>query len=200
MLIPIAAATGLPVTIEQARAYCRAPENGDHDDQIMIALAAAVAFLENQAGVRLAPQTLQYRVDDWPGGTDVEIPAHPVRDIREVAYLGADGIEYLTADADWDWDFTAGGAVLRFVDGFAAPDLKPNRPGRVRITFDAGFDIPGESGSGDDPRLRLPPGAKAAVMMLTKHWYENPEGVASDPQNPIAVGTERLIAQFKVYR
>lgn len=199
MLIQIAAATDLPVTVEQARAYCSAPENGDHDDKITVALLAAVAYLENSANVRLAPQTLQLRLDDWPGGEDVEIPAHPIRDIRDVAYVDTDGIEQTLSTASWEWEFTAGGALLRMVDDFSAPELRNNRTGRVRITFDVGYDANG-SGTGDDPRLRLPSGARAAVLMLTKHWYENPEGVTPEPRHPEIPAADRLMAQLKVYR
>lgn len=199
MLITIAAPTTFPVTVAEASDHCRAPDNGDDNALVLRALKAAIDYVQRETNLILAPTTLQYRIDAWPCGGLI-LPKAPVRDVRAISYLDADGNEQTVADDQYYWDPVPEGAVVRFGDLFSAPALQPRRSGGVRIEFDAGFDDPGASASGDDPNLILPETLKIAVLMLTQHWYDNRGVVSFEPSHAVVLSAMSLLAQQRIYR
>src|SRR3990172_7803964 len=108
MLITITPATSLPVTVEEAREYCRAPENGDDDVLLDGILRAAVEYAQNHCSVIFAPTTMQHRRDDWPSGwcCEIDLPRAPVRDVASIEYVDEDGAVQEVSALDWTWKRT----------------------------------------------------------------------------------------------
>jgi uncharacterized phiE125 gp8 family phage protein len=201
MLITIVAASTLPVTVAEAVQHCRAPENGDDDALIERALRAAIDYVQNHTTLVLAPTTFQYRLDQW-GCEPIKLPRAPVRDVSAITYLDADGAEQTVNASYYSWDLTPDGAAIHFADTFSAPELRARRSGTVRITFEAGYDDPAASGSGDDPNLQLPELLKICVLMLTSHWYEHREAVSFDESHPVVLAAQSILDSpgIRIYR
>lgn len=205
MLVAVTAATALPVTVEEAREWCHGPENGDDDTVIEVLLRTAIEFVEEKTGLALSARTFQYQLDGWPcWGRDnygiITLPRAPVRDVTDVEYIDEDGALQTVATDNWSWSRSDQGAYVWFSESYSFPSVKDRALGTVRITFDAGYDDPETSGSGDDPNLALPFRARAALRMLTSHWYENREAVSKDLMHPVVLSAEALMSQLKVYR
>lgn len=193
----------LPISVQDCRKYLNAPEDGDDDALIETLLRSAIEFIEDRTNLRLSPATLQYRTGAWPcvPGSNIDLPASPVRDVESVSYLDINGAEQTIAESQWTWRRnTQGKGCVSFLRSFSWPALLNETRDLVFVTFTAGFDITGQTGSGDDPDLKLPSRAKAVVLMLTKHWYDNP-GLVTDQQTyAVDNAAEALIAQLRIFQ
>lgn len=225
MLITIAGADTSPVTMALLKEHLRVDHNDD-DATIGAYRDAAVAWVETETSRILARKTLELRIGpssgesarpvgggwdwlyqssgpwpsaSWPGC--IEIPAAPVRDVRQVSYLDEDGAEQTLAAQNWTWDATATGAVVSFVRGWSPPRLASWRPGVIRVQFDAGYDEPdGATGTGEDPALTLPRQAKPAVLILAAHWYENRSPIVEGSAAELPLSVQGLINQLRIWR
>lgn len=196
MLIRTVAPAGLAVTLEEALQQCRV-DSVDLYPQVQQALAAAIDFFEQETGVTLAPTTYAQTWDGWPCDS-LQLKAAPVRDVREVEYLDADNHWHaLSGATDFYWLLNDEGAEVVFVEGFAAPTLSGRRQ-NLRVIFDAGYDLPDVSGSGDDPRLILPVSAKQAVLILTSHWFDH-RGVSGKAEE-LAFSAKVLLQKHRIFR
>lgn len=181
------------------------PDENDHDQVVERALRAAIEFVEKRTSRALVPTTYVWSQDYWQnegpcagefiGACVLALPRGPVRDVIEVSYLDEDHAEQIVAEADYTWQARHDGAEIVFDDDFTEPSLS-TRPGAVRVQFDAGYDDPATSGSGDDPNLHLPAQAELAVMMLTAHWFQHRGDTDADVERAAAA----LIGNLKIFR
>lgn len=206
MLIVVTSATTRPVTIDQVRVHCRAPENGDDDQLLERALNSAIEYLEQQTELSLQPAVFEYRMPFWPcwaGGYrrayEIDLPRKPVRDVISIEYYDADNAVQTVDVADYSWRMTAEGASIRFKNTFSFPTLSCEEPEPVRVTFAAGYDDPAETGSGDDPNFDLPQRATAAVLLKTEIDYER-AGLTEEQSRVLQSSLGALIGQLRVFR
>lgn len=82
------AATGEPLTNDEAVAYLRAQGLGD-DDEIATMLTAARAMVESRTGTKLFTQTVTLRTNSW--ADLAHIPVAPVQSITSVSYTDSNG-------------------------------------------------------------------------------------------------------------
>lgn len=196
MLIPLAAPTTAVVSLAEAKSWLRV-EHAEKDDDIRDLVAAATAYVAQQADLTLAPTSFEQRVDRWPVGC-VELDTGPVRDIADVVYLDPAGAEQSIDAADFAWEPTSTGARVWLTAGFSQPALA-DRPGAVRIVFAAGFNDP-QATAGDD-RLELPAQASTAIRLLVAHWWRNRETVSlGAPPASMPFGVDAIIETLRVYR
>jgi uncharacterized phiE125 gp8 family phage protein len=204
MLFTITAATSFPVSVEEASIHCRAPENGDDEAIVEGCLKAAVDFVQRHTSLILAPTTIQERLDDWPSncntGSDIVLSRGPVRDVTDIEYLDEDGTLQAMTSFDYSWERTPEGATITFNDDVTLPDLHATRKGSVRITFEAGYDDPNLTGSGDDPSLAIPETIRQTILMLTSFYYENREAVSKDQLHTVPMAAEMMLNQNRVFR
>jgi uncharacterized phiE125 gp8 family phage protein len=187
----------------EAKAHTRTADFTDDDVMIEVYLRTAIEFVESETNLRLAPATVQFRMEGWPCHCchDLDLPAAPVRDVESVKYLDANGAEQTIAADQWMWRRnTQGKGTVSFVRSYSWPTLLNERRDTVFVTFDAGFDVPGHTGTGDDPDLRLPYLARAAVLLLVGHWYENREETTVGALSNLAPGVKSLCDKLRVYR
>ncbi len=199
MLRILEAPEALPITIEEAVEHCRAPIGGSDDVLVERALKGAISFIENRTGRIIAPTLVQYRLDDWPCDWDLKVPHAPIRDVVDVRYVGEDGIERSIGDENWSWEGESDGAVISWAQLSSIPSLHTTQKGTVRVNFQAGYNLPDESGTGDDPNLALPEDLKIAILMLTSHWYENRGLTSAEQQNSVPMAVDTLINRFKIF-
>lgn len=196
MLVRTTTASALPVSLDDAKAWLRVDHN-DEDELITRLVYGAVAATEDRTGRILAPSSWEWQADRWDRW--FAIPAFPIRDVTSVVYLDEDGTEQTLDAADWYWHRTAEGAEVRFVSTWSSPTLY-DRPRSVRVRFDAGYDDPTASGSGDDPDLVLPENAKMALRFLIAHWYANRESVTTANVYEVPQTFEYLAQQLRIFR
>lgn len=166
-------------------------EEGTENVDLSVLIKAAMAAVQNRAGVTIGETTFEYRQDYWGR---ICLPASPVREVLSVRYIDTEGTEQTVPEAEWDWDRRSDGAEVFLADGFSYPALR-HRPGSIRVTFKAGYEI-----ENDDPELILPPQAEMATRFLIGLWYENREA-AADAQVYVVPETFDLLAQqLRVYR
>jgi uncharacterized phiE125 gp8 family phage protein len=200
MLFTTARADWFPVSLIEAKEYLKVSHT-DEDSVILRALKSAIEFCENKTGLSFALQTYEYRLDNWPTYPDeITLPRSPVVDVLSVKYLDENGVLQTVVADDWNWERTSDGAVVVLGEDFDSPTLQDRKKGVVRITFQAGFDDPTQSGSGDDPDLKLPEQAKTAILMLTAHWYEHREAAMGDETYPNVMAANEILSQLRVYR
>ena len=132
--VTVVAAEAEPVTVEQAKIYCRVDDD-DLDDQIAGYIAAARARVESITGTRLVSQIVQLKAS---GFADLEaLPIGPVLTIVELTYHDRDGID---VEIDPDLVELAGpdlGAGIRPVEGGWPADA-----GAVSLTVAVGYGAP----------------------------------------------------------
>lgn len=216
MLKKIAASTTLAVSVERAKERLNIDAN-DFDNDLEALILAATAALETQAGITLQQSSWEYRSDVWSHQRfhapiwwnlergfympfpHIDIPSAPVRDVTAVKYLDENDAEQTIDPSNYTWERTPSGAAVTFVQGYTVPVIS-NMPQAVRVSFDAGYDDPSASGSGDDPELKIPPQAEMAILFLVGHWHRTGESVSDGQTYTVPQTFDYLAAQLRVYR
>jgi uncharacterized phiE125 gp8 family phage protein len=189
----------LPITVDDAVAHCRAPDDGSDDVVIEGYLRAAIAYVEDHCGITYMRQDFVLERPDW-WGDRIEIPVFPVRDITAVKYFDENGAEQTVPTNQYRWSRTSTGAELRMLSAFTRPTLQDERTDVARIFIEAGYDIEGETGSGDETDLLPEPLARQCVLMLTEHWYENRSATDSVNMQDVPLSVQSLLAKLRIYR
>jgi uncharacterized phiE125 gp8 family phage protein len=198
MLRLVTAATQQPVSLMELKRHVEAADFLDDDEKLKIFLDAATAYVGKRCELVLAP--VGYRIE-MPGWCrDLQILVAPVRDIVAVRFLDANGDLQALDAAAYRWRRHATGATLVIDANVSLPALASGRDDAVQIDIDAGFDIDGATGSGDDPELVLPRQVVPAILMLAAHWYANREAAAKEAMTDIPFGVDALTRQVMIYR
>jgi uncharacterized phiE125 gp8 family phage protein len=184
-----------PVTLAEARRHCRIDadtSDGHPDDSMLeIYISAARAYAENFTGLAFGKQTLELGLDEFPE-EEIELLA-PTTSITSVKYYDADGI-LTTIDADnYVLDDFSKPSYLFPVNGYTWPTAE-SRPKAVRIVYLTGY--------GDDSDSEpIPFEAKAAILLIIGHLYENREEVVEHSNQTllnIPTGAEALLRPLRV--
>lgn len=195
-LATILGAATWPISQADARAFVIiSDDDADHMRVLDQAIRSATEWAEGYSGLTAQRKTLQLRLNGWPDCSEIALPAAPVRDVLALTYVDPDGIERTAPSGSYSWERTPEGAIVTFDASFEKAALRSNRRGTVRVLFDAGFDATDESGSGDDPELRLPDQLIMAVQQVVAHFYENRE-----PKADGLAAAQLLLDRIRVYR
>ncbi|MBT0667072.1 phage head-tail connector protein [Novosphingobium profundi] len=168
--------------LEQCKRHLRITSD-DEDELIQVLRDAAIEFVEQYCGVRLAPMTgLQWQAQRFPVAASVPLPLSvaPVTAITSVSWLDTDGGE-VTGSPD-DYRVTSRGDVL--------PAISSRWPsavgGMVKIEFEAGYP------SGSAPKSLL----MAAKMFLGHLWMHREAVIDSGSMGEVPFGVRQLCAPF----
>lgn len=197
MLRLVTAPTESPVSLADLKMVVEAADYADDDAKLGLFLSGAVAYVQKQTSLVLAPSEYRVERDSW-WADKLEILIHPVREVVSVKYFDPDGALQTLATDKYRWLRTASGASVELLDLTGLPAVA-ERDDAIQIEVEAGFDIDGTTGSGDDAELIMPRQARNAVLMLAAHWYANREAAGSDMKE-IPFGVEALTRQIMVYR
>lgn len=197
MLKQIGAATSKPVTLEDLKLHCRV-DVADEDASLGTYLDAATEYVTDRTSLVLAPVSYQIDRDDWC--SSLQVLVSPVREIASVKYLDVNASLVTVDPSLYRWERTDRGAIVEFLSSFIRPVLADDRDDAVQIAFQAGFDDPNATGSGDEPALILPVRVKQVILLIAAHWFANREAVSADNLSTIPLAAESLLAQLRVYR
>lgn len=177
----------LPVSLEEAKQYCRV----DHEDEnslIESLIVAAVDYLDGPSGIlgrAIIEQTWLLELDAWP--SRLVLPIEPVTGLT-VQYTDKLGAEIDVSEGVMVIiKAPSARTVLEWVDGFMAPELSDVRY-PVKITITAGF------GAAED----VAEGLKVAIKMMVGHWYDNREPVVMGSVAELPMAVNALLARYRV--
>jgi len=157
-----------PISLSDAKDHLRVDITTD-DALIEGYIAAAREYAENVTRRALITQTLEYVLDGWPSGVEIQLPRPPLQSVTSVKYVDDDDVEHTFAPSNYH-AVTAGqpGRIVLGEDSsWPTDDLRPG--GAITIRFVAGYGNDPE----DVPRL-----IRQAMMMMIGLLYENREGGA----------------------
>jgi uncharacterized phiE125 gp8 family phage protein len=217
--VRVSVSPDLPIPLETVKSRLQIEDTGDatydaaQDEAVTQALRAAVDYVEAQTHLTLRPTVFRLDMRNWcvaigHGGREygwsccygLNLERVPVQSVDQIEFLGRGEITYDDLpEADWSLQRTASGGVIHLTDGVSLPSLEA-RWNAVRITFTAGFEIDGVTGSGDDPELALPAGLGQALTLLAGHFFTNRDAVGTERQYEVQIGADALMTAFRLYR
>lgn len=173
--------TAEPLTLDEVKLHLRI-DTDDEDDWLEPQITAARQAAENFCNRYIAEQGVEARFDGWPcywwavAGFYVHSPmtlpgSDPARDV-EIKYIDPDGVEQTLDDAVYSVDMFRAPSMVRIAYNQSWPAAR-NEPGAVRVTYTAGYTLPGDS-----PQVYpLPAAIRSAMLLMIGNWYENREAV-----------------------
>lgn len=181
-LTRFAAPAVTPVTLDEARAHCKA-DSAD-DTVLQIYLDAAVSHLDGAEGTLgrcLVTQTWDYTLDAFPAVIDVPLPV--LQSVTSVSYVDANGDPQTMDSADYR---VSGQTITPGDDGWPATD---NVTGAVTVRFVAGYGV----------AAAVPAAIKGAILLYIGDLYANREAGGEQLfTNPAAAALTRPFKRVRV--
>ena len=136
-----------PVTLAEARLWCRVDDDDTAQDAVIVMLVRAMReYVEHMTGRALCSQTLELRLDEFPtNGGVIELPRPPLRSVTSIQYIDSSGtLQSLEVSPQgWQEDFASEpGRVSPLTPSSGWPDARSDELGAVRIRYVAGYAAP----------------------------------------------------------
>lgn len=189
-----------PITLAEARLHLRvdaygSPPESDDDEWITAQIPAAREYCERELGRALAPRTLEVGTNAFPAvavdrtaGKAFTLPFGPVTSVTSVIYTDSDGVDQTLDSAGYALDpyATPSRVVLTYGSTWPAARASLNS---VRIRYVTGYVDAVES----PLRPILPRQARAAILLMLGHLYENREATGTDKLLELPLGVMSLL-------
>lgn len=165
-------ATGLPVTLAEARAHLRAEGITYDDSLIETYIRAAAATVETTYSLALLTQTVIQTHTGFPEtGEAFFFRVRPVANVTSIAYIDSDGVSQTWANTNYEAEGLSSSVGFpslwtKFDKVYPASASVPNA---VTITYQAGF--------GADSTA-LPANIRTAILHMVADMYESREDKA----------------------
>lgn len=153
--------TGVPVTLDEAKAQCRVLEDDTHDALLARLVQSAADCVEAMTGVALTSRSVSYRLDEFPSG-ELCIPVYPVTAITSFTYYDVDNAQQTLVSGTDYWPSFDGERYPRVLPETSWPVAHLTRPGAVSLNMTAGY------ASRDD----IPEDLRHAVLVLVKELFD----------------------------
>lgn len=163
----------MPLTLEEVKAQLDIPYP-DKDALILGLIAAATSLLDGWTG-HLKGRCLveqEWRQDFDGFAHCLRLPLLPVISIASVTYDDWSGTERTVDPESYALLEDDQGAFVRFETGFLQPVVRREGPA-LRVTYKAGY----ANSSGDPPKTTVPAAIRHGMLMLIRHWFDNPSAV-----------------------
>lgn len=132
----VAAPTGEPITIDEAIAHLRIPEEED-EDLILGLIAAVRQYFEDHDDRRLCTQAWKLTMDSFPCW-EFEIPMRPVQSITSIKYRDIDGVLQTLDPSNYAADLSSFTARVTPSYGNSWPSTR-HQMNAVEVEFIAGY-------------------------------------------------------------
>jgi len=166
------------------------------DITVTDAINAAAELIEDQTKFGLRPTTWTVTLCGWPCFPFC-LDRAPAREVTSISYRDEDGALQTLAGSEWTWLPSPTGATVFFIGQNGFPSLA-TRPDAVIFEFEAGFDIPGETGG--TLALTQPARVTMALSLLTGHYYNNRDEVGETRTYSLAEGATMLLDTVRLFK
>lgn len=158
-----------PISLTEAKLHCRV-DVSDDDTLITSLIKTAREVVEGIARRALITQTWNLVLDEFPEGDEISIPRPPLQSVVHIKYKDQDGDESTFSSGDYivNTDAEPGKVVLAYGASWPSTSLYPTAA--ITVQFKAGFG---------DASTDVPERYRQAMLLLTGHWYENREAIAT---------------------
>lgn len=208
-------ATSEPVTLTEAKAFCRV-DVSDDDTLLTSLIKAARRYVEKETGLALMTQAWTAVLDKWPQGegqgfggpwwdgerqapisivtptTVLEIPKRPFQAVTSVKLRDAYGSLTTVDTAVYYTEVSDMRGRVSRVLGQIWPVVILAQTGAIEIAFTAGFDA--------SPYAGVPDDLQTAIKVLVKFWYDNREPVADGRIGAIPNHVAQMLQHWKPVR
>lgn len=128
-------------------------------------------------------------LDEFP--ETIELPHPPAYQVDSVEYINPAGQLSVLDPSQYQVDLASEPARIRPVNGW--PQIKSDSYGTVKITYRAGYLKEGTPNQNNAPDT-----IKQSILLMIKHWYDNPEAVvvgvgASTSVNEVPLSATHLL-------
>jgi len=169
-----------PVSLEQARLWCKIDTDNTEDDPLLtILIQAARERAEELTGRAFVQRQLEAVYDRFPdSGKPIELPGAPLVSVEYVTYADTSGAwQTLSGSPDqWVLDTTRAPGRIQPPVGEDWPSAESGHVGAVKIGFTCGYAYSG-SPSNDAQRDALPATLKTWMQLRLASFYENRESL-----------------------
>ncbi|NDZ12046.1 hypothetical protein C7T35_15430 [Variovorax sp. WS11] len=177
-----------PVTLAEAKLHLRVETAETADDTIITALiTVAREFAEHYTGRAFATQTLEMALHCFPDYEDdyIDLDLPPVATITSVKYTDTAGVEQTITGSAYALSLYGEARRLAPTYGNYWPTTQ-DVPDAVRIRYVTGYTT-------------LPKAARAGLLLLIGHLYENRQAVSTLSLNEIPMGARSLLDTIKIW-
>jgi uncharacterized phiE125 gp8 family phage protein len=169
----IAAPPVEPVTLAEARLWCRIEADVTADDDVLEGLIQAMReYAENLTGRAYIQRVLEWSEMCFPAH-EIRLPRPPLAAVYSIRYVDFGGVETLVAPADYIVDTAAepGRVVPAYLKTWQPARWQPNA---VRVRYAAGYATPDGSPT-DYAGTELPAALKTWMKARLATLYEQRE-------------------------
>ena len=179
------------ISLDLAKQHLRVTlDDEDNDNYIMRCVASATQFIESYANLRLETQSIKFLSDNWPPCPYLHFPVHPITAISSVKYLDSNG-DLQEMDAElYQLSGSRRPPVLYLLSPLSLwPSLSEGLDS-VEIVADVGFS--GLDSGVPEPLIQ-------AVLMLTRHLYDNPGDTDIMTIKEVPKASEYLVFPYRMW-
>jgi uncharacterized phiE125 gp8 family phage protein len=195
--IDLESSTNVPITLAEAKLHLRV-DHTTEDTLIEALLDAAIEHAERFTGLTISPRLREVAFDAFPDSADdgMELGTWPVHD-AEISYT-LDGAEVtMSASSETVIELQLDTYVRPAVVSATSWPSADARPSAVRVAFNAGFQSATDSTS-EPILLPLPPGIRAAVLLMVGHLYANREASVDKSFAELPLGIDALLRPHRM--
>ena len=172
--------TKYPITLAEAKMYCRITKNVE-DALLQGLIYAAINLVEEYALTQIMHATWMVQLTEWPKNNIIELGKGQVQSITSVQYNNASGdTESMLIDTDYDVDLVSLPARLFVI---SPPALNAGLPW-VRVTYVVGIT---------NTEAQVPDDIKDAIYLTVRNLYDN-----RDEQAPaLPMGARAILDNYR---
>jgi uncharacterized phiE125 gp8 family phage protein len=174
------------LALADAKAHLRLETTAD-DDYVTALIAAATAFFEDQANLKLITQTVRLSLPDFTAV--IRLPRMPVQSVDSVKYLDAGGTLQTLATTDYTVSLDPPQAVIVPAYGKTWPSVRCGQPQGVQVDFVAGYG---------DTAAAVPALIKHGLKFLVAHWYAQREPVAGAALAEVPMAVDAILSTVRM--
>lgn len=183
-----------PVELGLAKKQCDVEaDRNDRDDELNLWISAARGAIEQFTGRTLCEKTLEAVFEGYPDWY-IEIPKPPVIEVVSFKYTDSNGVDTTLATDQYVLDNAIASAprvVPAYGETWPATRWQASS---LRIRYRAGY---AQAGSPDERGL-IPAELRSAVLLMVRHFYENPSAVTEKAMNELPLGVQWLCKPYRV--
>ena len=161
-----------PVSLSEARRQCFVTKDTeDENNHLNRLIRAARQFAEGELWRAIVPANYITFSDFWPA--EIELPYPPMIEVDKIEYINPSGALVELDLSEVEIDHLSEPARIKPVTSW--PEIKKDVYNAIRITYKAGY-LKVVEGEGPNEN-NAPEGIKSAILMMVKHFHDNPEAV-----------------------